>query len=305
MSLNVLVADDSAVARAMIVKCLRLAGLPLGELHEAANGQEGLAALDEHWTDLVLVDINMPVMDGEEMIEKMRSSPDLRVLPVVVISTEGSETRIERLEEKGVSFVHKPFTPETIREVVERITGISRERKWLHEMLSQVAADVFEELAFMLSMSEEEGEDTHAPLSVAAGISFEGPFPGVLIASVSESILPALASNMLGLDDEAEPQPDQQQDALKELVNVVCGNLLPAIAGPKVVFKVHAPEIIGEGSGVAPPKGALPTSVARVTLHEGRAEFKLFVEGELPGSAPVRELVESGRRDGAEAGHVG
>ena len=69
MSLNVLVVDDSAVMRAMIIKTLRLSGLPLGEVHEAANGQEGLGTLDEHWIDLVLVDINMPVMNGEEMIE--------------------------------------------------------------------------------------------------------------------------------------------------------------------------------------------------------------------------------------------
>ena len=93
MSLNVLVVDDSAVARKVIAKCLRLAALPMGELHEAANGQEGLDVLDKHWIDLALFDINMPVMNGEEMIEKVRSNADLRELPIIVISTEGSETR--------------------------------------------------------------------------------------------------------------------------------------------------------------------------------------------------------------------
>jgi two-component system, chemotaxis family, chemotaxis protein CheY len=128
MSLNVLVVDDSACMRAMIVKTLRMTGLPLGEVHEAANGQEGLAALREHWLDLVLVDINMPVMNGEEMLEQMRADTELRDLPVIVVSTEGSQTRIERLEQKGARFIHKPFAAETVREVVEQVTGVAHEQ---------------------------------------------------------------------------------------------------------------------------------------------------------------------------------
>ena len=122
MALNVLVVDDSGVVRAMILKTLRIAGLDLGEVHQGANGQEGLDVLENHWIDLVLVDINMPVMDGEEMIEAMRANPTWRNLPVVVVSTEGSQTRIERLRQRGARFVHKPFTPEAVREVVAEIT---------------------------------------------------------------------------------------------------------------------------------------------------------------------------------------
>ncbi len=68
MALNVLVLDDSAVMRAIIIKTLKLTGLPLGGIHEAANGKEGLEVLDANWVDLALVDINMPVMTGEEFI---------------------------------------------------------------------------------------------------------------------------------------------------------------------------------------------------------------------------------------------
>ncbi len=128
MPLNVLVVDDSAVMRQMIIKTLNLSGLPIGEVNEAANGREGLDALNEHWIDLVLVDINMPVMNGEEMIERMRENPDMRDLPVMVVSTEGSRTRIERLEQKGIKFIHKPFTPETVRGVAKEITGINDEQ---------------------------------------------------------------------------------------------------------------------------------------------------------------------------------
>lgn len=128
MALNVLVVDDSSVMRAMIIKTLRLSGLPLGEVHEAANGKEGLRALDENWIDLALVDINMPVMNGEEMIDRVRQNPETADLPVIVVSTESSDTRIAMLQKKGARFVHKPFTPETLRESIVKVTGVSDEQ---------------------------------------------------------------------------------------------------------------------------------------------------------------------------------
>ncbi len=126
MSLNVLVVDDSAVMRTMILKTLNLAGLPIGSVHEAANGQEGLDVLNDNWVDVIFVDINMPVMDGEEMIDKVRGNPAWEDLPIVVVSTEGSQTRIERLEQKGTTFIHKPFAPETVRDIVRDLTGVTQ-----------------------------------------------------------------------------------------------------------------------------------------------------------------------------------
>lgn len=124
MPLNVLVVDDSSVMRAMIIKTMRMSGLDLGEIHQAANGQEGLDTARNNWLDLVVADINMPVMNGEEMIDQMKADPELADLPTIVISTEGSATRIERLERKGVKFIHKPFTPEIIRDTIKGLTGI-------------------------------------------------------------------------------------------------------------------------------------------------------------------------------------
>lgn len=129
MPLNVLVVDDSAVMRAVIVRALRFSGLPLGKVHEAGNGKEGLQVLDENWVDLALVDINMPVMNGEEMIDRLRQRPETADLPVIVISTEGSEVRIKRLLEKGARFIRKPFTPEGLKGAVIDVTGVSDERQ--------------------------------------------------------------------------------------------------------------------------------------------------------------------------------
>lgn len=122
MALNVLIVDDSATVRAVIGKTLRLAELPIQELHEASNGVEALAQLKAHWVDLVFTDLNMPEMDGVALVGKMSEDDLLKTVPVIVVSTEGSATRIEELKRKGIrAFVRKPFTPETIREAVENV----------------------------------------------------------------------------------------------------------------------------------------------------------------------------------------
>jgi two-component system chemotaxis response regulator CheY len=123
MALNVLIVDDSSVMRAIIIKTLRLSKLPLGEVHEAPNGQEALKVLDGNWIDLALVDINMPVMDGEQMIDRLKQDPTTADLPVIIVSTEGSESRKEALMQKGAGFVHKPFTPEALRDAILKTLG--------------------------------------------------------------------------------------------------------------------------------------------------------------------------------------
>lgn len=123
MALNILVVDDSAVMRAMIIRTLRLSRIPLGSIYEAKHGAEALDALDRHWIDLALVDINMPVMNGEELIERVRARPELAGVRILVVSTEGSEPRIRRLRELGARFVRKPFTPEELRAEILGLTG--------------------------------------------------------------------------------------------------------------------------------------------------------------------------------------
>ncbi len=124
MSQNVLIVDDSGVMRSIVIRSLEMAGMDMGEVHQAANGQEGLDVLATEDIDIAFVDINMPVMDGMEMIDRVRRGDDLPDLPIVVISTEGSETRIERIEHYGARFIHKPFTPENIRETLKGLVEI-------------------------------------------------------------------------------------------------------------------------------------------------------------------------------------
>ena len=124
MSYNILVVDDSRTTRVIIAKTLKLAGVPINELYQAENGAEALKILDSNWVDLVLADINMPVMDGVEMVDRMLKDGLMKTIPVVVVSTEGSKTRIEEMRAKGVrAYVRKPFTPEIVKKVVGDILG--------------------------------------------------------------------------------------------------------------------------------------------------------------------------------------
>lgn len=118
MALNVLVVDDSATMRRIVKRALGLSGLPITAIHEAENGQEALDVVGRSPIDLALLDLNMPVMGGIEALESLRSSAKTADLPVVVVSTEGSEPRIDRVKELSAGFVRKPFTPEGLLDAI-------------------------------------------------------------------------------------------------------------------------------------------------------------------------------------------
>lgn len=124
MAYNILIVDDSAIVRAVIERTLKICGTDIGIVFKAGNGKEALSILGENWIDIVFADINMPEMNGVEMVEKMSCAGLLNTIPVVIVSTERSVTRIAELKEKGVkAYLNKPFTPENIKEVVDCLLG--------------------------------------------------------------------------------------------------------------------------------------------------------------------------------------
>lgn len=124
MALNLLVVDDSSITRNIIKKILRMTRLELGEIWEASNGREALDLMRKNWVDLVLADLNMPDMNGAEMIDVMAGDPLLSKLPIVVVSSEGNQTVLDSLAKKGVrEFLRKPFEPVLLQEIITRVLG--------------------------------------------------------------------------------------------------------------------------------------------------------------------------------------
>lgn len=125
MALNILIVDDSPVMRIFLRKVLHLTGLPVSEYCEAGDGEAALDILRQNWMDLVLTDINMPRMNGEEFVRQLEDDELLRDIPVIVVSTDASHGRIEHMLKLGArGYISKPFRPETLRDEVERVLGV-------------------------------------------------------------------------------------------------------------------------------------------------------------------------------------
>jgi two-component system, chemotaxis family, chemotaxis protein CheY len=124
VSLHVLVVDDSPVMRKMVIRVLGMSGLPIESVHEACQGREALDVLArESAINLGLFDVNMPVLNGEELVRQIRAEPKIAGLPVIMVSTEGSVERIERLKRLGAAFIRKPFGPEALLDAIISATG--------------------------------------------------------------------------------------------------------------------------------------------------------------------------------------
>ena len=124
MAYNILIVDDSFPMRAVIKKIIKASGFNIGEFFEAGNGEEALQVMNRQWIDLVLTDYNMPDMNGLELLKEMKNSDTLADIPVVMVTTEGGDQRVESFFSQGaVAYVKKPFTPEQIKAHLNRIIG--------------------------------------------------------------------------------------------------------------------------------------------------------------------------------------
>jgi two-component system, chemotaxis family, chemotaxis protein CheY len=124
MAFNVLVVDDSSTMRAVVKKAIKVSGFTVGACWEASDGNEALEVLRENWVDLVLTDINMPNMTGLELVAKMKENDLFKSIPVVMVTTEGSEKRVRESMDLGAKgYIRKPFAPEDIKKTLSSIMG--------------------------------------------------------------------------------------------------------------------------------------------------------------------------------------
>ncbi len=119
MDLNVLIVDDSAAIRKILVRVLSQTDLPIKQVHEASDGSEALKIVAANDVSLILSDINMPNVDGLELLTQLRDSPKWKDLSVVMITTEGSQAKVMEAVQLGAKgYVRKPFTADQIKEKV-------------------------------------------------------------------------------------------------------------------------------------------------------------------------------------------
>jgi two-component system chemotaxis response regulator CheY len=126
MAFTVLIVDDSPAMRSFVKRVLELSGFEMGTCHEAGHGQEALDLLSREWVDVILTDINMPVMNGEEFVQNLAAHESFSSIPILVVSTDRTEDRVRQMIALGAQgYVKKPFQPEELREELEKVLGVA------------------------------------------------------------------------------------------------------------------------------------------------------------------------------------
>lgn len=144
------------------------------------------------------------------------------------------------------------------------------------QLLRRATVSTFESLAFLFAEDECTEAQLAAPLGGTVSVEFHGPMRGRIVLRVTETLMPAIAANMLG-DDESHLVP-LQRDAIGEMTNVVCGNQLPLLAGTEAVFRLDAPHWRSHTSAADDSRaGDAPLSTAVLGMDDGRVEVQLFV----------------------------
>ena len=120
--MDVMIVDDSAAIRKILKRVLQQAEIPLGQVYEAGDGAEAVESLKQQTVQLILSDINMPNMDGLQLLSQLKSKPEWKNVPVIMITTEGSQAKVlEAVQLGAAGYVRKPFTAEQIK---EKLLGI-------------------------------------------------------------------------------------------------------------------------------------------------------------------------------------
>ena len=125
--MRILIVDDSSMMRALIKRVVKLTAVPVDEILEAGDGAEALKLLESHDVQLLLTDINMPVMNGADLLRRVATNDRWRDLTRVIISTDGSTERREEAADLSVRcYLKKPFSPEVLRDVLTHAAEAAR-----------------------------------------------------------------------------------------------------------------------------------------------------------------------------------
>lgn len=249
MGHKILVVDDSAVIRKVVKKAIHISGLDTDSILEAGNGREALDLLQQEHFDIVLADLNMPVMSGQELIEAMSRDPRLAGIPVIVVSSDRNQARMEALMRHGVgAFLKKPFRPEEFREVIEEALKPLQApvRSEPHPFTEAAMMDsltfTLEEAAFVMLERVPEPPAWRGAV-VEAHMPFWGPISGRLVLATSPAFALELAGNLLGVDPESVEASKGAHDSVGELLNIYAGALFERAFGKECDLNMGLPTL--------------------------------------------------------------
>jgi two-component system chemotaxis response regulator CheY len=237
--LNILIVDDSATMRQFVRRAVQLSDIPVGEVHEAANGKEALAIIDAHDVDALFTDLNMPVMSGPELLRELDRQG--RQMPIrIVVSTDGSDARREEMKGLARWYVNKPVRPEVVRDLLSELAShLPTNRGALDRALAVVAEESF------FTLVDPVPDDLAPPEGhlVTARVMFEGGFAGALSCTMPRALAHELTAAFSGTRPEEIAVADPAVDDLAgEFANMVCGRWLTDVA-PQQLFSLTHPSV--------------------------------------------------------------
>ncbi len=119
---KIIIADDSALARMFTIRCMEVAGIHDAEYIQAKDGQEVLDLMKEFTPDLLISDLNMPKINGMDLVHHIRSTPQISETPIVIITSAGnSEQRKELIALEVKAILSKPISP---KDIIDTITSL-------------------------------------------------------------------------------------------------------------------------------------------------------------------------------------
>ena len=226
MAYTVLLVDDSDTIREAMVRAFAMAKLPMHEILRASNGAEALEVLKSRWVDMVLTDLNMPTMGGEELVMAMKADSEFSDHPRrrrFERRIEGAPGPPEGSGDRGISAQALPTRSHSGSSALR--TGRMDMSVTLLTTASRIFPKMLEDTAFLFS-EEPESSLVFDKAPVGIGIAYTGPEEGELRVWAQPSFMRVLAANMLGID-ESDPNVESRcMDALGELLNIVLRPLL-------------------------------------------------------------------------------
>lgn len=256
MNADILIVDDSAILRKVMRKAICQLGVDPARVREAGDGAQALEALASGNTDLILLDMHMPIMGGHEFAQKKEQMPEFEPIPFVVVSTEANAQRLMEMVELGaLGVLRKPFEPEDLRRMVadylpadvleeeinqepvvgEDLPGLNTED------LQSLMGQTLERAAFVLTdpteVIETDKFDQHARISYTS----EAEEADVYL-SATTGFLREFASSLLGIEEDDPSIDSELVHAISELANILAGEIVVQLGGEDTRFVLGVPE---------------------------------------------------------------
>ena len=290
---RIVIADDSATARMFIRRCMEIVGCRENAFVEVENGKEALDCLKKEPADLVVADLNMPVMDGETLLKWIKASPRFNSIPVVIITSAVNPAKEKELLDMGAyTILAKPVSPAGLAPVIGPLLDAGQEAPpltdnmdqlqdnidHLQETMSAAVIETFENMAFMeVVQTDQPASPPPKSDMLKASILVHDPFQGELRLVMPRELTATIAETLY-------PSGDQQNidkqifDVLAELLNTIAGRVLAEIVSHKRTFRIGLPVTGIESFEETDPPGAQYNFET-----EGHSFFLMVCSEALPG----------------------